>query len=135
MCCGVFFFCAQHTHMTHFWYMNFYCYSFRAQLTCLSTSFDKFAERNISVAFKIGTLPVFSTSQHRNKSPKYRDSVSVIVTSSMFFGMVSGFGDTFAHGRRRKHTQFLFLFELGICCTQMRSTRTNLLCCRTAGDL
>lgn len=40
-------------------------------------------DRNISVAFKTGTFPVFSISQHENKSKKYRASSSVIFTSSI----------------------------------------------------
>lgn len=48
------------------------------------TSLDRLADRNISVALRMGTFPDFSTSQQRNKSPKYRDSVSEIFTSSMF---------------------------------------------------
>lgn len=52
--------------------------------TFFRMSSDMFDDRNISVALRTGTLPVFSISQHANKSEKYRDSSSVMFTSSMF---------------------------------------------------
>lgn len=55
--------------------------------TFLRMSSDMFDERNISVALRTGTLPVFSISQHANRSEKYRDSSSVIFTSSMIFAL------------------------------------------------
>lgn len=56
---------------------------FWTQPTFFKMSSDMFDERNISVALRTGTLPVFSISQHANRSEKNWDSSSVIFTSSI----------------------------------------------------
>lgn len=55
----------------------------RPLLTCLRTSLGTLDDLNSSVAFKIGIFPLDSSSQHKNKSPKYLISVSVKFRSSI----------------------------------------------------